>query len=51
MLDKIIFVFCFLIGVLGTVFCYITEEYPALLISGFWLGYSMGILKGIINAE
>ncbi len=49
MFDKTIMVICVFFGVFGTVISFSSGELGYLLISGFWLGYGMGLLNKIIS--
>lgn len=48
MLDKIIFLVCIIVGIFGTINSFLTDELGMLLLSGFWLGYGIGLLEKII---
>ena len=48
MLDKIIFLVCIIVGIFGTINSFLTDKLEMLLLSGFWLGYGIGLLEKII---
>ncbi len=48
MLDKIIFLVCIIVGIIGTINSFLTDKLETLLLSGFWLGYGIGLLEKII---
>ena len=49
MFEKTIMVICIFIGVFGTIISFVSGELWYLLMSGFWLGYGMGLLNKIIS--
>ena len=51
MFEKTIMVICIFAGVFGTVISFLSGKFGYLLISGFWLGYGMGLLDKIISNQ
>ena len=51
MFEKTIMVICFIVGIFGIIISFLSGELGYLLISGFWLGYGMGLLNKIISNQ
>ena len=51
MFEKTIMVICIFVGVFGTINAFLFDELGLLLISGFWLGYGMGLFNKIISNQ
>lgn len=49
--EKTVMVVCFIIGIFGIIISFLSGELGYLLISGFWLGYGMGLLNKIISNQ